>query len=126
MARLQAAGVRGSSHGPALISSPRQIANSYCTPAQFSHKLRQASKGAGRPIALWEFKQVQERLTANALQPLVVDVAAHALKRELLRIDGLGGRELCFFSLQSLKERRQDLAHNCAVETLGQSRVRLA
>jgi hypothetical protein len=66
-----------------LISAPRQIANSYCRPAEFSHKLRQASKGAGGPIALWHFQQVQERLTANALQPVVeVDLATDARERE--------------------------------------------
>src|SRR5262249_23693491 len=72
-----------------LVAASCQIANSYCTPAQFSHKLRQASKGAGGPVALWHFKQVQQRLSADALQPIKeVNPATNALKREAPRISG--------------------------------------
>jgi hypothetical protein len=39
---------------------------------------------------LWDFEQVQQRLTANALQPVKeVNFAARALKREPPRIDVL-------------------------------------
>jgi hypothetical protein len=32
---------------------------------------------------LWHFKQVQQRLSTNALQPVIkIDLATHALKRE--------------------------------------------
>ena len=42
-----------------------------------------ASKSARSPIALRDFKQIQQCLSADALQPIKkIDFATHALKRE--------------------------------------------
>jgi hypothetical protein len=44
---------------------------------------RVTPKRAGRPIALWHFKQVEQRLTADPFQAVAeVDLAAHAGKRQ--------------------------------------------
>jgi hypothetical protein len=59
------------------IAAAGKAADPYCRPAEVRHHLCQTSKRAGGPIALWHFKQVQQRLTANALQPVKeVDVAS--------------------------------------------------
>ena len=73
-----------------LVSASRQIPPPNRSPAQFGHHSCQASVGARGAIALWHFKQVEQRLTADALQPIEeVDFAAHAPKREPPRISRL-------------------------------------
>jgi hypothetical protein len=54
-----------------LVSASRQIPHPNCRPAEFSHHLRQALVGSRSAFVLWHFKKVQQRLTADALQPMV-------------------------------------------------------
>jgi hypothetical protein len=72
---------------------------------------------------LWDFKQVQKRLAANALKPIEkVDLSTNVLKRKSPPIDTLRSGSFSLCSSQSFHERRHVLAHSCSVETLGQSR----
>jgi hypothetical protein len=58
-----------------------------CTPSMPRPARTYGARGA---IALWHFKQVEQRLTADALQPIEeVDFAAYAPKREPPRISRL-------------------------------------
>ena len=73
-----------------LVAASREVAHSDRGPAQLRHNLCQSSKGAGGPVALRDFEQIQERLTADALQPVIeVNFAPHALQLEPPRIGGL-------------------------------------
>ena len=64
-----------------LIPASRQIPHSHRGPAEFAHYSCETAKHARDPIALWDLKKIQQRLTTDALQPVKeVDLAAHALK----------------------------------------------
>ena len=72
------------------VAAPRKIPHPYCRPAQFGHDLWQTSKRARRPLALRDFKQIQQCLGTDTLQPIKeVDFAAHALQTQAPRIDRL-------------------------------------
>ena len=69
------------------VALPRQIPHPNCRPAKFGHNLCKTTKSARSPVALRDFKKIQQCLTADALQPIKeVDLAPHALKREPPRI----------------------------------------
>jgi hypothetical protein len=88
-----------------LVSTPRQIPYPYSRPAQLCHNFRQAPKGARRPLTLWHFKQVQQRLTADALQPVKeVNFAAHAFQYETPWIRRLCRGSFSLFFFQSISE----------------------
>src|SRR5271169_6677733 len=79
------------------------------------------AESAPGPIALWDFQQVQERLTADALQPIKkVNLAANALQREPPRVERLGRGKFSLCFSQSLHERRHNLFLSCSVKTLSQ------
>ena len=65
------------------VAAPRKIPHPNCSPAQFCHHFCQTPERARSSVALWHFKQVQQRLGADTLQVIKkVDLAAHALQRE--------------------------------------------
>ena len=69
------------------IPASRQIPHSHRGPAEFAHYSCQTAKHARDPIALWDLKKIQQRLTTDALQPVKeVDLAAHALKAWGIRL----------------------------------------
>jgi hypothetical protein len=73
-----------------FVSAARQIPHPYCRPAKLRHDTRQSSERAGRPVALRDLKKIQQRLTADAFQPVIeIDLATHALEREPPRINNL-------------------------------------
>jgi hypothetical protein len=66
------------------VAASRQI------PHPFGHDFRQASVGTRSPLALGDFEQIQEHLTADALKSVKeIDLAANPLKHEPPRISGL-------------------------------------
>ena len=69
------------------IAAARKVTHPHRGPTEFCHDPRNAPEGAGRPIALWDLKEIQQCLTADALQPIKeIDFAAHTLQCEPPRI----------------------------------------
>src|SRR5262249_51820743 len=84
-----------------LVSASRQIPDTHGGPPELDRYSRQTLKHSGIPFALWHFKQVQQRLTADALEPIKeVNLAAHALQTQAPGVDVLCRGSLgCFYSV---------------------------
>jgi hypothetical protein len=66
-----------------FVSPSCQIPHPYSRPAELRHNLCKTTKRARCSLALRDLKKIQQRLTADALQPVEeVNFAAHALERE--------------------------------------------
>jgi hypothetical protein len=62
-----------------FIPSPREVADTYCSPAQLSHQLCQTPKCASCPAALGNVEYVQKGLAAHTFQAIKLDLAADTL-----------------------------------------------
>jgi len=99
-----------------FVTTPCQIAHPHSGPAQFGHDFRQASVGTRAPRALWDFKQIQQRLRGDTFQTIEdVDLAAHALKREAPRIGYFCRRSFSLFFSQPTPNRQR--SHDPPVRT---------
>ena len=83
MTTLHVASIAAVATNRFFVAATIKISHSDRAPTKLSHNLCQASKRAGRPVALRDLKKIQQRLTADALQLIKeVDLAAHALQCE--------------------------------------------
>ena len=82
------------------VAAPRKIPHPHRGPAELGHYSSQTPEDACGPVALGDFEQIQERLTADTFQPIKkADLAPHPLKREPPWINRLCRGSFCrFFS----------------------------
>src|SRR5271157_5223964 len=86
------------------VAAARKIAHPYCAPTQLEHHFRQPPKGARSPVALRDLKQIQECLTAHALQVIKIYLAAHTFQAQLPRIDRFSRGKVSLRLFQFLHE----------------------
>jgi hypothetical protein len=73
-----------------LVSTSCQVTDPYRGPPKLCHDFPQTPKRAGCPVALRDLKKIQQRLIADALQPVKeVHFAAHAFETQAPRVDVL-------------------------------------
>ena len=89
------------------IAASGQIPHAQRGPPELGHYSRQTPKSARSPIALWDFEKIQQRLTADALQPIKkVDLAVHAFQRHPPGVAAVRR----FFCCSSCSRSRNDIA----------------
>src|ERR1700687_1840675 len=76
-----------------LFSVPAscEVTNANSGPAKLSHQGRKVPVSACSTLALLHPQNIQQRLRADAFQPINADLSAHALQAQAPRVYGLRG-----------------------------------